>query len=63
MEEAWELAVVMLMMSISTSVIGRLDRPTHTVNFASSGRNGRMGHPIKSGDDGMGLEKHGNLPL
>ena len=44
----------MPMMSTPTAVIGRLDRPTHMANFVSSSSLDRMGHPIKSGDDGVG---------
>ena len=63
MEEAWELAAVMLSTPIPTPVIGRLDRPIHMANFASRGSHDRMGHPIKSGDDNGEWKKHGNLPF
>ena len=63
MEEAWELAAVMFTPQITTPVIGRLDRPTHSAKVASSAGFGRMGHPIKSGDDVMGCKKHGDLLL
>ncbi|MDB2438983.1 hypothetical protein N9W89_09730 [Hellea sp.] len=40
-------------------VIGRLDRPTHMAKVASSIGFGRMGHPIKSGDDVVARNEFG----
>ena len=63
LEDAWELAVVMFTPQLTTPVIGRLDRPTHSAKVASSVGLGRMGHPIKSGDDVLGWNEFGSLAL
>jgi len=62
MDEIPELTVLMFTRP-TPRVIGRLDQPIHNANFASWAKGGSMDHPIKSGDDGMGWKKHGNLPL
>ena len=60
MEETWELATLTLT-PLTLTVIGRPNRPIHDVDIASGTKGGSMDHPIKSGDDGQGMEEPWNI--